>query len=64
MSAGRSPPATFTVNMLQRCQASSAPLPAAVSQNRSPKVFCTTNPLMVAMAPAGSVYGMTNQSLA
>src|SRR5215472_7615914 len=61
VSAGP-PPSTLTVNMLQCCQAWSAALPAALIQNRSPKVFCTTNPLTVAMEPDGSVYGITNQS--
>src|SRR5215472_1909930 len=61
VSAGP-PSSTLTVNMLQCCQAWSAALPAALIQNRSPNVFCTTKPLMLAMEPDGSVYGITNQS--
>src|ERR1035437_1346090 len=52
------------VNMLQRCQSAPAPGSAPGIQKRSPKTFFTTNPRTAAMAPAGSVYGMRNQSLA
>jgi hypothetical protein len=51
------------VNMLQRCQFASAPLPAAWIQKRSLNTLVTTNPSMVATAPEGRVNGMTNQPL-
>src|SRR5215469_11504342 len=55
---------TSTVNMLHRCQFASAPLPAAAIQKRSLNVLVTTRPLVVAIAPEGSVYGTINQSFA
>ena len=57
-------PAWSTVNMLQRCQLSSSPEPAASIQNRSPNVFVTASPRTFASEPDASVNGITNQSLA
>jgi hypothetical protein len=62
VSAASSPsPVTLTVNMLQRCQASSGPAPAGSIQKRSPN---TLTPRTRLMLPYGIASGIRNQSLA
>ena len=48
--------------MLQRCQASFGPWPAASIQKRSPNMLVTARPRTEAIDPAGTVNGTMNQS--